>query len=176
MSEKNKIKIALSDKTFDITLNSGESLDLKLINHGGEIYLSSMPSENLMNNASINVKNGYKSVSYQFDEVNSSTNQIETPPFNNSSIYELLNRNESNVEVNNDFIGGTKNKEVLVNQSEIDAKGGSDIKTFDDKNDDINEREPFEENQSNEEPEPENQEDSNIESLKRKYFPIDDEE
>lgn len=177
MSEKNNIKIVLSEKTFDISLKSGESLDLKLINHDGQIYLSSMPSESMLHNTSINTKNGYKSASYQSNEIGHNVNETKSFSLNNSSIYELLNRNGSNVEINNEMLG-----------SKVIAEDYLDLPNKKEFNKQVDENNNLEESQMNEdettvqedltesESEDEVQETSKIETLKRKYFPIDDDE
>lgn len=185
MNEQNKLKIVLTDNTFDVTLNPGESMDLHLKNQDGKVYLTSMPTKIANNNSistqEVSINNGYKSVSYQsnnrFDQSNNiseeKTNKIQ------SSIYDLLNKSNQNVgkekieeDVENVKSSEAKyiesdsvneNDEVILQEPKAEVIQDDTYKTTAEEDEEVQQSDTEEA-------------DSNLEVLKRKYFPIDEDE
>lgn len=191
MDEKNKFKIILTDNSFDVTLNSGESMDLHLKNENGKIYLTNMPTQQV-EKGDYNTTdekfagNGYKSVSYRFEKGvdNISNGNIDQSNKIQSSIYGLLSNHQQPNHAEKDLKEDVKTNEENTSELEYEEESKVDIQEDiendnehmidnDTADDEVVVEEEMEESITTEE---DANTDTNIETLKRKYFPIDDEE
>ncbi len=134
----NKVKITLANKSFDVTLNEGESLYLELKNNKGEIYLSNVPKKNDM---PIYDKEDVKEVSKI--KMTSKDMAYKTGKEYHSSIYDVLNEviqpNEQQESENTSEY--TENKQTTVGEilNEVQSNDPSEEETEQEHTDNDNE-------------------------------------
>lgn len=95
--ELNKVKITLANKSFDVTLDEGESLYLELKNNKGEVYLSNVPKKNdlpIHDEADVSEASRIK----MSNEVINDSEHKRT----NSSIYDVLNEVVKTQDINDE--------------------------------------------------------------------------
>jgi hypothetical protein len=90
LKKKGEINISFSNHTFNLNLNEGESIDLRLKNENGNIYLGQI--ENNQKDTIQNKMNGYSSVGISETVQKENTNsQLQSQDKVTSSISNILN-------------------------------------------------------------------------------------
>lgn len=93
--KSNEVQITFSNQTFKLTLNEGKSIDLRLKNDNGNIYMGKAnATEDNTNNRKFN---GYSSVGLEPNSRENNEKVEDVEEYQNesstSSIHELLNKN-----------------------------------------------------------------------------------
>jgi hypothetical protein len=113
--KKGEINISFSNHTFNLNLNEGESIDKRLKNENGNIYLGQI--ENNQKDTIQNKMNGYSSVGISETVQKENTNsQLQSQDKVTSSISNILNeKSEKSLEEHN--VQDSETKEIITKQS-----------------------------------------------------------
>lgn len=197
--KSNEVQITFSNQTFKLTLNEGKSIDLRLKNDNGNIYMGKAnATEGSTNNRKFN---GYSSVGLEpnskekiekVEDVEEYQNESST-----SSIHELLNKNverkessdvkeeptskQSNEKKADDNSSTNHDTNIVPDENTLSQEIENDDNDLDDKFEEDNntDREEYtntnKENSTNQEEKSGSSQEKKS-SLVNRYFPLDEDE
>lgn len=198
--KSNEVQITFSNQTFKLTLNEGKSIDLRLKNDNGNIY---MGKANATDDNTNNRKfNGYSSVGLEPNSRENNEKVEDVEEYQNesstSSIHELLNKNverkessdvkeeptskqETNEKKADDNSNTNYDTNIVPDENALSQEVENEDNELDDKLEEDNNTngEEYintnEENSTNQEEKSESSQEKKS-SLVNRYFPLDEDE
>ncbi|MCI2910940.1 hypothetical protein [Staphylococcus hominis] len=198
--KSNEVQITFSNQTFKLTLNEGKSIDLRLKNDNGNIYMGKAnANEDNINNRKFN---GYSSVGLEPNSEKKNEKVEDVEEYQNesstSSIHELLNKNvereessdvkeeptskqETNEKKADDKSNTNHDKNIVPDENTSSQEVENDDNELDDKLEEDNNTNREEYTNTNKENSTEREEKSESSqekksSLVNRYFPLEEDE